>query len=86
MIRHDPITWFNIWEEIIKECRELSRLQLAEKSGASLWTIKALSSSFTEYAAEIIYKNGKYSIFSDKVKPLYLTLSTLSEYDKEKLK
>ena len=60
-------------------------LELAESSGASLWTLKALRPYFLEWDAYIIYnkKNKKYI----KIKfELEKSLSTLSFSEMERMK
>jgi len=69
--------WFKIWSNIIKECRELSRLQLSELSNCSLWTIKSLQKDFLEWDAFIVYEKGKFRFIQIE---LERTLSTLFDY------
>lgn len=66
--------WFELWQNLIYEKGELSRLDLAESSGASLWTVKALQKDFLEWDAYITYNNNKFK----KIKfELEKSLSTL---------
>jgi len=82
-MRKSPNEWFDIWEKIIEEKKEISRRDLADVSGASIWTIKTLSSDFIEGTAYITYKKKKYHYWTPRIE---LTLSTLSFEDKEELK
>ena len=75
--------WFIKWSKIIRESREISRLQLSEKSGASLWTIKALTKDFLEWDAFIIYDKNKFRVLQYGLEK---SLSTLSEFQKESMK
>ena len=74
---------FHKWSKLIKECRELSRLQLSEKSGDSIWTIKALNKDFLEWDAFIVYDKSKYRTLNYTLES---SLSTLSDFDREKMK
>lgn len=82
-MRKSPNEWFIIWSNIIKKRKEISRRDLADISGASIWTIKSLSNDFVEGEAYVTYRNKKYYWFTPR---LELTLSTLSDEDKEELK
>ena len=75
--------WLKLWSKIVRESREITELGLSEKSGASIWTIKALRSALTEYDAFIEYKKGKFRIIELPKR----TLSTLfSDSDLEEMK
>ncbi len=74
---------FQKWSKIIRECRELSRLQLSELSGDSIWTIKSLKLDFLEWDAFIVYEKGKFRVIQYKLES---TLSTLSDFDREELR
>lgn len=86
VLKKDPFKWFKIWQEIIYREKEITRLQLAEKSDCSLWTIRSLQRDFLEWDAYILYKNNKFRLLEISSKTLDFTLSTLSEVDKEQLK
>ena len=75
--------WFIKWSKIIRESREISRLQLSEQSGASLWTIKALTKDFLEWDAFIVYDKNKFRLLQYGLEK---SLSTLSEFQKEELR
>ena len=82
-MKKQPSEWFNIWSNIIKEKKEVSRLKLAEESGCSIWTVKSLARDFCEFEAFVNYKNGKFTWWTPRLDSL---LSTLSEKDRNELK
>ena len=82
-MRKSPTEWFNIWSKIIENKKEISRRDLSDLSQASIWTIKALNYDFIEGEAYITYKNKKYTWWTPRIE---LTLSTLSDKDKENMK
>ena len=75
--------WFRIWANIIKEKKEINRVDLADLSGCSLWTLKSLQKDFILSEAYILYRNGKFVYWTPRIES---TLSTLSESDREELK
>jgi len=82
-MRKSPSEWFNIWSKIIENKKEISRRDLSDLSLASIWTIRALNQDFIEGEAHITYKKHKYKWWTPRIE---LTLSTLSEKDKEDMK
>lgn len=59
-IRRSSKEWFSIWQKLIYEKNELSRVDLADLSGASIWIIKALQNDFVEWDAYVSYEGGKF--------------------------
>jgi len=82
-MRKSPNEWFEIWRRIVVDKKEVTRLELSTESECSIWTIKALARDFCNSTEHIIYRNGKFVFQTPE--PLALTLSTLSDEDKEKL-
>ena len=80
--RRSPEAWFKIWSRIVKEKKEVTRLELSELSKASLWTIKSMARDFCEYEAHINYKNGKFVYWTPRLEQ---TLSTLSNEQRSKM-
>jgi len=83
--RQSPNYWFKAWRRIIVEKKIITRIELSELSGCSLWTIKALQKDFCDSTININYRGGKF-VFDHIPEPLAQTLSTLSTEDKEELK
>ena len=75
--------WFKLWQEIIMKETEISRIALAEKSGASIWTIKALQADFLNWDNYIKYFKGKFRVSDFTLEKSY---STLSLQDRNELK
>ena len=75
--------WFKLWQEIIMKETEITRIDLAEKSGASIWTIKALQADFILWDDFIKYYKGKFRVSDFKLDKHY---STLSLKDRNELK
>ena len=81
--RRSPKEWFKIWRAVIEKERVISRVDLADLTNCSLWTIKALSKDFINTEAYIIYKNGRFEWWTPRIEQ---TLSLLSEQDRDELK
>ena len=82
-MRKTPTEWFNIWSKIIENKKEISRRDLSDLSLASIWTIKALTKDFVDGEAYITHSKSVFKWWTPRIE---LTLSNLSEKDKERLK
>ena len=58
-IRRSSKEWFRIWDGIISLEDTLSRLELSERSGASVQTIKSLQKDWL-LGNEFYYENGQF--------------------------
>ena len=83
LIRRSPNRWFEIWSSIIKNKKDISRVDLADISECSLWTIRALTKDFTDRDAYVTYSNNKFHWITYSIEQ---TLSTLSNDQLEKLR
>ena len=81
--KHSGKEWFIIWQEIIMKEVEITRTDLAEKSGASIWTIKALQRDFILWDKYIKYFKGKFRLSDTQIENHY---STLSLEDRQEMK
>jgi len=82
-MRKSPNEWFNIWSNIIKDKKEISRRDLSDLSKASIWTIKALTKDFLDGEAYITLSKGVFKWWTPRIE---LTLSSFSSKDKENMK
>ncbi|KKL69832.1 hypothetical protein LCGC14_2110950 [marine sediment metagenome] len=82
-MRKTPTEWFNIWSKIIENKKEISRRDLSDLSLASIWTIKALTKDFVDGEAYITHSKAVFKWWTPRIE---LTLSNLSDKDKERLK
>jgi len=82
-MQKNPNEWFVIWSSIVRDKREVSRRDLSDLSNASIWTIKALTKDFVEGEAYITHSKGIFKWWTPRIE---LTLSNLSEKDKEDMK
>jgi len=82
-MQKSPNEWFKCWSDIIKDKKEISRRDLSDLSKASIWTIKALTKDFVIGEAYITHSKGVFKWWTPRIE---LTLSNLSEEDKEELK
>ena len=82
LTQRSPNEWFRIWRSIIEEKKEINRVDLADLSGCSLWTLRALTKDFTNREYYVTYKNNKFHYLTF---PIEHTLSALSEVDRKEL-
>ena len=83
-MKRSPTQWFKCWKNIILHDKAITRMDLSLRSGASLWIIKGLQKDFLDGEAYIRYEDGKFKALD--VNSLTISLSNLSEKDKERLK
>jgi len=67
IIRRSPNIWFKVWSDLIKKEKEINRVDLANLSNCSLWTLRALSKDFCDQDYYIEYKNGKYVYWDNQI-------------------
>ena len=82
LTQRSPNTWFKIWKDIIEKEKEINRVDLADLSGCSLWTLRALTRDFTDREYYVEYKNNKYHWIHFTIEH---TLSALSQSDRKEL-
>jgi len=83
-VRRSSRSWFKCWDSIISLEDTLSRVNLSEKSGASVQTIKALQQDWM-LQNDIVYEKGRFKHY--KIQNISLSpYIPASETDKEDMK
>jgi len=84
--RRSSDEWFKIWDKIISIEDKLSRVSLSERSGASIWIIKALQSDWMDKNNNIAWNGNKFYRFNLSLSSHAHTQHTFSDDDKEDMK
>ena len=62
-IRRSSQEWFSIWNGILSLEDKLSRVSLSERSGASVWIIKALQKDWMDQNAYVNYDGKNFKLY-----------------------
>jgi len=81
IVRRSSQSWFKAWDRIISLEDTLSRIQLSEKSGASVWIIKSLQTDWMQQN-DVIWDKRVFKHY----KPNNLSLSFFTRSQKERMK
>jgi len=82
-IRRSSKEWFRIWDGIISLEDTLSRVELSERSKASVQTIKALQKDWMQQN-DVIYDGLRFKHYEPR--NISISLSSFSQKEKEGMK